>query len=455
MAKRVTPSGVVAGDVLAVLPSAERAECRVALCKVEKAVWVLFSTDEKYLLESLKDFSGGIYRLGPRGGVPATVKPLLKRGVFDMAWVKENLEACKREGEKLAKKERARLARTQKDDDDDSDDDEDDDESSEEESSGDTDETSDESNADAKPKKKSKASKDDADDGAAGATSKGKDKKAKKSGKSRFPDSWVASESRGPAKIGKELPEKAKLVWHEGDRGVAKVKDVLFGIAVVGSFTCPADKAEVDDVRILDMKYAKDGVTRKRTFTSAVDDSYEPSKRPPDWPIRGPTSALWLVTQMQEGNVTPKQRHFWWRQVLGLQAGDVGVDDHFFLSELFELAMCYDQVNAGTSAVLEAISRRYQLHEEINSEALKVADAGEGNSEWAEERRLFLGAPQSRASALIMPALKEHIAAEVAKEAAIMKERRKAREERLLLTPQSAGDAGDKTGKARGRGGRK
>ena len=121
---------------------------------------------------------------------------------------------------------------------------------------------------------------------------------------------------------------------------------------------------------------------------------------------------------------------------------------------MVELALCYDQLNAGTSSVLEAISRRYQLHEEINSEALKLADAGEGNYEWAEERRLFLGAPQSRASALVTPALKEHISAEVAKEAAIMKERRKAREERALLAPHSVAETGTKSGRGRGRGGR-
>jgi len=382
------------------------------------------------------------------------VKPLLKRGVFDMSWIKENLDNCRREGERLAKKERKRLAREADATEDGSDDDDDDEESSEEESSATSDETSEEDEPEEKDKKKRKASKADDDDDGGVASSKGKVKKEKKSDKNRFPESWVAIESRGAAKIGMELPDKAKLVWKDGDRGVAKVKDVLFGIALVGSFTCP-DAAAVDDVRILDMKYAKDGVTRKRTFATAVDDSFEPAKRPADWPIRGPMSSLWLVTQMQEANTTPKQRHFWWRQVLGLQSGDVGVDDHYFLSELVELALCYDQLNAGTSATLEAISRRYQLHEEINSEALKFADAGEGNYEWAEERRLFLGAPQSRASALVMPALKEHISSEVAKEAAIMKERRKAREERALLAPHAAAESGDKSGKSRGRGGRK
>ena len=127
------------------------------------------------------------------------------------------------------------------------------------------------------------------------------------------------------------------------------------------------------------------------------------------------------------------------------------MDDHLFLSELLELAMSYDQVNAGASACLEAIARRYQLHEEIHSEALRVADAGEGNAEWSEERRLFLGERKSRASALVMPALKEYISSEAAKDAAIMKKRRTACEERQLLAPTASGTDKPKGG-GRGRG---
>jgi len=118
---------------------------------------------------------------------------------------------------------------------------------------------------------------------------------------------------------------------------------------------------------------------------------------------------------------------------LGLGSADPGVDDHEFLSELLEVGLTYDMLNAGTIAIMEMVARRYQLWEEVHSEALRVAEMGAGGSEFAEERRLFLGVPRGRSSALVMPALKDHIAVEVAKEAAVMKERRKAREERLLL----------------------
>ena len=73
-----------------------------------------------------------------------------------------------------------------------------------------------------------------------------------------------------------------------------------------------------------------------------------------------------------------------------------------------------------------------------------------------DERRLFLGAERSSGHALIMPELETFIADQLQKESAVLKERRKAREERELvrgLTPSGAWGTGidkDKANEERG-----
>ena len=148
-------------------------------------------------------------------------------------------------------------------------------------------------------------------------------------------------------------------------------------------------------------------------------------------------------------------RHYWWRQVLGLGGGDLGVDEHLFLSTLLEHGLCYDQYNLGESLTFEAISRRYQLWEEVYAASLAEADHGGtgGGDTWLDERRLFLGHGLSRSSALVAPQLSRHVASRLSEESAVLKERRKGREEKeLARAAKPAAEQGDSALRARGRG---
>ena len=63
-----------------------------------------------------------------------------------------------------------------------------------------------------------------------------------------------------------------------------------------------------------------------------------------------------------------------------------------------------------------------------------------------EEQSLFMGATAGHAGTLVCPALKTWIAGEMAREASVLKERRKAREERALARPKKnpkGGKGGD------------
>ena len=80
----------------------------------------------------------------------------------------------------------------------------------------------------------------------------------------------------------------------------------------------------------------------------------------------------------------------------------------------------YDALNAGNLACLETVSRRLQLIEEAVAEN-PSAPSWEGAS-------IFMGSVERRGGALMAPDLRAYVAGELGKEAAIQKEKRKARE---------------------------
>ena len=133
-----------------------------------------------------------------------------------------------------------------------------------------------------------------------------------------------------------------------------------------------------------------------------------------------------------------------------LSAGDPGVDEHQFLSECLEWGATYDMMNLGELLVFEHIARRYQLWEEVYASALREAESGEQGTDWLDERRLFLGTGRSHGSALVSPELEEHVSGELQKESAVLKEKRKGREERALARGSPLAVPGGSSGAGEG-----
>ena len=82
----------------------------------------------------------------------------------------------------------------------------------------------------------------------------------------------------------------------------------------------------------------------------------------------------WLINSLGSQDFTPTQRHYWWRSILNLSASDPFLDDHLFLSELLEAAVCYDQLNVPNPAMLEMAARHYQRYEEIYANSLRSSE---------------------------------------------------------------------------------
>ena len=106
--------------------------------------------------------------------------------------------------------------------------------------------------------------------------------------------------------------------------------------------------------------------------------------------------------------------------------------------------MAFDQVNSPDLVVFEHISRRFQLWEEIYSDRLRDRSAGahgQGGLD-TEERSLYLGRKASPSAALVSPGLQTWVSTRVAERSAVLKERRKGREERRLAVPEPSTNTG-------------
>ena len=121
---------------------------------------------------------------------------------------------------------------------------------------------------------------------------------------------------------------------------------------------------------------------------------------------------------------------------------------HETLCRVLDIAVVYDQLQIAEMASFEVVARQLQLLEERVYEtrsappsgaAPKAKAAGRGGAAAGAssmpETSYFLGAGVSKANLCISPKLLEYIADQMKAEAAISKERRKAREERALRAP--------------------
>ena len=120
------------------------------------------------------------------------------------------------------------------------------------------------------------------------------------------------------------------------------------------------------------------------------------------------------------------------------------------LSQLLEDALAINQVQTRVLVAFELASLRYQTWESACKDLLREAGTGAaGGDDRLNERSLFLGVKSLRSSAAVMPELEDSVAKELAARAAVLKGRRKAREEAAPskgLGPQTAPAATAKKG---------
>lgn len=250
---------------------------------------------------------------------------------------------------------------------------------------------------------------------------------------------WIALEARAGFKLhGAVVVSAAGTEFVRlGDRGVVRRRGLCVAVGLLGTEEVVEELPA--DTRVLELpRAADDGRVdfRQAVFATAVADGS-------DWEVKGPRTASWVLQRIAEQGPGPVHRHYWWRSVLKVTPMDSGVDDHLFLNELIETAMCADRLNVANIQAFEIVFRRLQLREEVYGQQLRLAEKGDAVDPWLDERSLFLGQRKSRVHALVAPQLEAWVAEKLAKESAVMKDRRKGREERLLaLAMQPTGGSG-------------
>lgn len=126
--------------------------------------------------------------------------------------------------------------------------------------------------------------------------------------------------------------------------------------------------------------------------------------------------------------------HKWWRSTAKLTSDDFGVTMHEMAMRTLETFACHDQVNLGHCAGLEVLLRQAQVAEHYHAASVREADAIKTRKDTkvlsADEVELFLGLDYLKDSVMVCPALAEYVAKEAEKEAAILKQLRKARDEK-------------------------
>ena len=197
-----------------------------------------------------------------------------------------------------------------------------------------------------------------------------------------------------------------------------------------------------DDARTLALRLARDG-RRHRDFREAVEMLEEVDMT--DFPLAGPRVAHWSLTAMASSTAGPMARHHRWVQEARIPSSDRSIYEHEVISRFIEFALCYDGLALDNLACAELLLRRMQLIEHGH-----LDDPSSPNWEGA---RHFMGTGERRGGAIVAPALEQFVAENLRGEAAIAKERRKARESRTFQALRGEAQGGRGRGRGRGRGG--
>ena len=143
------------------------------------------------------------------------------------------------------------------------------------------------------------------------------------------------------------------------------------------------------------------------------------------WPLEGPRTTHWLVREMAKTGLNPIARHTHRRHENGIKDDEKMGPTHGMLSEILELCACIYQCDVSNLACMESVARNIQY---IGFEVKKKVEAKRP----FDSSEYYLGRSKKTGGALQSPVLARWVAERASRDSAIMKEQRKAAEERSL-----------------------
>ncbi|CAK0899749.1 unnamed protein product, partial [Prorocentrum cordatum] len=183
-----------------------------------------------------------------------------------------------------------------------------------------------------------------------------------------------------------------------------------------------------------DARILNDPVARRASKSSVTDFA--------DWPVVGPRTTEWCVMFLNRRGGGPMDHHRYFTVLRGLETGDWGEDTHRMCLKAVEEAGTYDHLELCNLASFEVLFRQAQLVEYAHEQervARQMAGgkgkkgAGKGAG-LLDESLVFTGQHREAGGVMLAPEQMDFASREIERDANIMKQVRKAREERRALT---------------------
>lgn len=174
-----------------------------------------------------------------------------------------------------------------------------------------------------------------------------------------------------------------------------------------------------------------------------------------DFAVPGPRTTAWCCSFLDRHSGGPRDHHRWWKANLKLHDDMWGVAEHSLAMQSLDIAACYDGLDVVNFGCIQLLLRKAQMIEDayaergppvIMTDGKKSAEGtkeekGGGGAKGSgkgqrpgllEEGMIFLGQHKEFEHLMVAPDLMEWVSREVERDAAVMKQVRKAREERFL-----------------------
>ena len=251
---------------------------------------------------------------------------------------------------------------------------------------------------------------------------------------------WVRVETSGDQLRGTEVVLDGSEVVH-GDIAIKFENGKGYAIRRMARSTVEKYKGleAAADARLLSMNFQ--GVDRaERQWRDVSKEIHE--EKFTDWAVPGPRTTEWCVRFLNRRNGGPSDHHRWWMQNHSLKSDAWGVAEHENLMKIIDKLGRFDGLDLANLAGVELAFRRLQLIEFVYSERGPGGGKGSGKpdkkmdtmtSMQNYEATIFSGAHKEFGDTMVAPQLLEFVAKEVEGEAAVLKQVRKAREERASL----------------------
>lgn len=159
-----------------------------------------------------------------------------------------------------------------------------------------------------------------------------------------------------------------------------------------------------------------------------------------DWSVPGPRTSFWCCQFLNRRNGGPTDHHKWWVTNNNLTSEMWGVVEHENLTKMLDKLGRYDGLDLSNLAGAEMAFRRLQLIEYFYSDKGPGSGKGSGKSKekdkksddlsYKAEAAIFTGTHREFGDTMVCPDLLKYVSKEVERDAAVLKQVRKAREER-------------------------